>query len=69
MQHSVRAPSRWHWLPPSASRGAVQAFEIDTGNEDIAMRWDNTIRYNAGLRAQKQNPRSWPTRTSMTMRP
>src|SRR5450432_1671765 len=36
--------------------GAAHAFEIDTGNEDISMRWDNTIRYNAGLRAQKQNP-------------
>src|SRR5450432_4275320 len=36
--------------------GAAQAFEIETGNEDISMRWDNTIRYNAGLRAQKQNP-------------
>ena len=36
--------------------GAAHAFEIETGNEDISMRWDNTIRYNAGLRAQKQNP-------------
>jgi hypothetical protein len=36
--------------------GAAHSFEIETGNEDISMRWDNTIRYNAGLRAQKQNP-------------
>lgn len=36
--------------------GMAQAFEIETGNEDISMRWDNTIRYNAGVRAQKQNP-------------
>ncbi len=36
--------------------GAVQAFEIDTGNEDIAIRWDNTFRYNLGIRGQHQNP-------------
>ncbi len=35
--------------------GAVEAFEIDTGNPDIAMRWDNTVRYNLGVRAQSQN--------------
>jgi hypothetical protein len=33
----------------------AQAFEIDTGNEDITMRWDNTVRYNLGIRAQGQN--------------
>ena len=32
------------------------AFEIDVGNPDIEMRWDNTLRYNLGGRAQKQNP-------------
>jgi hypothetical protein len=31
------------------------AFEVDTGNEDITMRWDNTVRYNLGIRAQSQN--------------
>ncbi len=34
---------------------AAEAFEIDTGNPDIAMRWDNTVRYNIGVRAQSQN--------------
>ncbi len=34
---------------------AVVAFEINTGNEDIVMRWDNTLRYNLGVRAQKQD--------------
>jgi hypothetical protein len=38
-------------VPPSAI-----AFEINTGIEDLTMRWDNTIRYNLGIRAQKQNP-------------
>jgi hypothetical protein len=35
--------------------GAAQAFEIDTGVEDLTVRWDNTVRYNLGMRAQGQN--------------
>ena len=35
--------------------GVAQAFDIDTGNPDIQMRWDNTVRYNVGIRAQSQN--------------
>ena len=31
------------------------AFEIDTGNPDLVVRWDNTVRYNLGLRAQNKN--------------
>ena len=50
-----------------AAAGAAQAFEINTGNEDLAMRWDNTFRYNLGVRAQGQDRRcSWATRTSTT---
>ena len=33
----------------------AEAFEIDIGNPDIQMRWDNTVRYNLGVRAQSQN--------------
>src|SRR5580765_7136839 len=32
------------------------AFEIDVGNPDIEMRFDNTLRYNLGSRVQSQNP-------------
>ncbi|HWH42883.1 MAG TPA: DUF1302 family protein [Usitatibacter sp.] len=32
------------------------AFPIDTGNPDIALRWDNSVRYNLGVRAQAQDP-------------
>jgi len=39
-----------------AQAGTAHAFDIDTGNPDIAMRWDNTIRYNLGVRAQGQDP-------------
>ena len=35
---------------------AAFAFEIDVGNPDLAMRWDNTIRYNLGLRTTPQDP-------------
>jgi Protein of unknown function (DUF1302) len=32
------------------------AFEIDTGNPDVEMRWDNTVRYNLGTRTHSQDP-------------
>lgn len=34
----------------------VWAFNIDTGNPDIELRWDNTVRYNAGWRLEDVNP-------------
>jgi hypothetical protein len=37
--------------------GTANAFEIETGNPDFAIRWDNTIRYNLGFRAQSQDPK------------
>jgi len=43
-----------------ASLGAISlnaaAFEIDTGNPDVEIRWDNTIRYNVGVRTHGQDP-------------
>ena len=33
--------------------GSVSAMEIDVGNPDFKLRWDNTVRYNAGVRTQK----------------
>jgi hypothetical protein len=32
------------------------AFAINTDNEDLVVRWDNTVRYNLGIRGQNQNP-------------
>ncbi|HEX5313983.1 MAG TPA: DUF1302 family protein, partial [Gammaproteobacteria bacterium] len=40
-----------------ATAGTAQAFDIDTGNPDLVMRWDNTVRYNLGWRAQSQDPK------------
>jgi hypothetical protein len=37
------------------SAGPVQAFEIPSGNDDIQIRWDNTIRYNLARRIEEQN--------------
>ncbi len=34
----------------------ASAFQIETGNADISMRWDNTVKYNAGWRAEGRNP-------------
>jgi len=31
---------------------AASAVEIDTGNPELKLRWDNTLRYNLGVRAQ-----------------
>jgi hypothetical protein len=35
--------------------GSASAFEIETGNEDVSIRWDNTVRYNAGWRMDSRN--------------
>ncbi len=35
--------------------GSALAFEIDTGNPDLSVRWDNTPRLNAGWRVEKRN--------------
>jgi hypothetical protein len=34
---------------------SAQAFEIDTGNPDLTVRWDNTPRINLGMRTEKRN--------------
>ena len=31
----------------------AQAFEFDTGNPDLTVRWDNTPRVNLGMRASR----------------
>ena len=37
------------------SAAPVQAFEVDTGNPDLSVRWDNTARVNLGMRIEKRN--------------
>ncbi|MES2152588.1 MAG: DUF1302 domain-containing protein [Pseudomonadota bacterium] len=35
--------------------GATQAGELETGNPDLTVRFDNTVKYNYGYRVSKQN--------------
>ena len=35
--------------------GSAQAFEFDTGNPDLTVRWDNTARVNLGMRTEKRD--------------
>lgn len=35
---------------------SASAFEIDTGNPDAQLRWDNTVRYNYGVRMKERDP-------------
>ena len=34
---------------------SAQGFEIDTGNPDAVLRWDNTVRYNYGVRMKDRD--------------
>ena len=36
--------------------GMANAFQFDTGNEDLQIRWDNSLKYNYGIRIE--NPKS-----------
>jgi hypothetical protein len=36
--------------------GTAHAFKIDTGNDDVTVNFDNQVRYNLGVRAEKINP-------------
>ena len=41
----------------AASMPAAQAFEVDTGSEDWAVRFDNTLKYNYGVRTESADKR------------
>lgn len=41
----------------AASIPAAHAFEVDTGSEDWAVRLDNTVKYNYGVRTESANKR------------
>jgi hypothetical protein len=56
------ARARRHLLAPLAaaallavSAGTVQAFEIATGNDELAVRWDNTVRANVASRIESRD--------------
>ncbi len=37
--------------------GPSQAFEVDTGNPDLSVRWDNTVRFNYAVRVEQRDPK------------
>lgn len=37
--------------------GGAAGFEIDTGNRDLTLRWDNTVRYNHAVRVEARDPK------------
>lgn len=50
------ALSIWSVFAAAAvASGVAQAAAIVTDNTDVEMRWDNTVRYNAGWRAENSN--------------
>ena len=55
MNRSTFARRRLALACALAVSGSVHAFEIGLENPDLMMRWDNTVRYNAGVRAQAQD--------------
>ncbi|MEN9397076.1 MAG: hypothetical protein RLZ81_1606 [Pseudomonadota bacterium] len=58
-QHRLAALRQRPWLVCLAGAlswsGATHAFEIDTGNADVTIRWDNSIRYTYANRVQSQD--------------
>jgi hypothetical protein len=44
-------------LAAFAVSGSAAAFEFDTGNPELQIRWDNTLRYNAAFRVEERDPR------------
>ena len=62
MQTKQKQGQQWKRMRPIAMAMAMlgaganaHAFNIDVGNEDIEMRWDNTLRYNTAVRMQDRN--------------
>jgi hypothetical protein len=45
----------WAVAAALGSVGAAHATELNTGNPDLDIRWDNTVRYNLGQRASPQS--------------
>jgi hypothetical protein len=60
-QPSARAGLAFARTPVAAAAicallaGSAHAFEIDSGNPDVSIRWDNTIRANLAMRTQSRD--------------
>jgi len=45
--------NRFAWAALLMAAGTAQAFQFDTGNDDLAIRWDNTVKGSTKLRTAK----------------
>ena len=45
----------------------ANAFELDSGNPEIRMRWDNTLKYSAGWRVKNQSDKLTQGQTSLNL--
>jgi hypothetical protein len=65
--HILRRALRPALLAVAAcSACSVHAFEIDTGQPDVKLRWDNTLRYSAASRLAERSPGLSSTRFGPT---
>ncbi len=62
-RYSRRRAPKFVTLKPMLSVGcafalsqSAYAVDIDTGNSDVKFRWDNTVKYSAGVRVKDRNP-------------
>lgn len=64
MSIETRRLRRWGKLLPVAAASAVvlamsapgRAMELETGNPDLSIRWDNTVKYSTGIRLKDPSP-------------
>src|SRR6266568_8374248 len=54
-QAAIRAVIDCVLLTAGAGTCSAYASPIDTGNPELALRWDNSVRYNLGVRMQAQD--------------
>ncbi|MRV70247.1 DUF1302 family protein [Duganella sp. FT92W] len=55
-QHPIARTALAAALCAIGAAPATHAAEINTGNPDLAIRWDNTVKYNYGHRLNSQDP-------------
>lgn len=59
MKHNNKPPHGVRMLAIAAAICALpqaHALDIDTGNDDVSVRWDNTLKYSSAFRVHDQNP-------------
>ena len=54
----------WAAFVAVLATGNAQAFQIDAGNPDLAIQWDNTVRFNSAVRAEDRDDKIGNTATS-----